>query len=298
MTELQWEQVPADLRGAVAFKFGAVLKAEPAARGITPGVVARLHLEDGQTVFFKGAPYNDRLASSLYEREIWLGSMMPASAPAPKMLWATTGSEWIGVVFQDIPDARHADLSPRSPDVPRVLSAVNTMSKALTAPPSAPLVLQNVYALQSKASEMLTRHADLLGDNLDLYREALAEFDPMFLLGTTLLHYDLHAANLLLTPDRVYAVDWSMACAGAEWIDLAMLAPRLIEVGHSPAEVEKLLAGMSSWACAPPVAVTGLGVIWTLYRLYKAHFGPEEHREDRAAAAQAGISWITYRLGR
>ncbi|KAA9374475.1 hypothetical protein F5972_31755 [Microbispora cellulosiformans] len=75
----------------VAFKFSAVVKAEPAARGITPGVVARLHLEDGRTVFFKGAPYNDRPAALLYKREIWLGSIMPASAPAPRMLWATTG---------------------------------------------------------------------------------------------------------------------------------------------------------------------------------------------------------------
>ncbi|MBX6384708.1 MAG: phosphotransferase [Microbispora sp.] len=299
MSELQWEQVPADVRDAITGTFGPVIKAEPVKRGIMPGVAARLYLEDGRTVFFKGAP-GDSPAIYLYERETWAGGVLPPYAPAPRMLWAEQIADWVGMVFEYVDDAVTADLSPRSPHIPRVLSAVSRMNAALTPCPSAtaPPVVQHVYALQAKAAHMLTERAGMLGGDLELYREALAGFDPVHLVGDTLLHYDLHAGNLLLTEDRVYVVDWSYACRGAAWVELAMLAPRLIQAGHTPGQVEQLFAGMGSWVKAPALAVTGLAAAWTLFRLHEAAFGPAEVRGDRSSAAQAGLAWIAYRLGR
>ncbi|WP_369333560.1 hypothetical protein [Trebonia kvetii] len=92
------------------------------------------------------------------------------------------------------------------------------------------------------------------------------------------------------------AVDWAFACAGASWIDAALLVPRLIEAGHSPASAEQLVAQMPAWGTAPPSAVTALGALWTMFREYKAIHGPMDGRVFRAQAAEAGRSWITHRM--
>ncbi|WP_425581795.1 phosphotransferase family protein [Streptosporangium vulgare] len=52
--------------------------------------------------------------------------------------------------------------------------------------------------------------------------------------GPTLLHADLHAGNLLVDGGRCQVVDWSMACRGAAWVDVALLVPRLVDAGHTP----------------------------------------------------------------
>jgi aminoglycoside phosphotransferase (APT) family kinase protein len=49
--------------------------------------------------------------------------------------------------------------------------------------------------------------------------------------GPALLHGDLRADNLLLTPSRVVAVDWPRACAGAAWVDLLLLLPSVAMQG-------------------------------------------------------------------
>ncbi|GAA3467388.1 hypothetical protein [Nonomuraea roseola] len=43
--------------------------------------------------------------------------------------------------------------------------------------------------------------------------------------------------------------------------------------------------------------MTGLVALWTMFRLYKAQFGPEDGRAFRARAAEAGRSWLAFRLG-
>ncbi|MER6172451.1 hypothetical protein [Streptosporangium sp. NPDC001681] len=52
---------------------------------------------------------------------------------------------------------------------------------------------------------------------------------------------------------------------------------------------------MSAWRSAPADAVAGLAALWTLFRLYKAWFGPVEGRDFRARAAGAGGAWGRHR---
>ena len=56
------------------------------------------------------------------------------------------------------------------------------------------------------------------------------------------------------------------------------------------------MAQLDVWEAAPPAAVTALAALWTMFREYKAIHGPPEARAFRAQAAQAGRSWITYRM--
>ncbi|WP_281200070.1 hypothetical protein [Nonomuraea candida] len=37
-----------------------------------------------------------------------------------------------------------------------------------------------------------------------------------------------------------------------------------------------------------------MAAAWTLFREYKARYGPEEVREARAGAARAGRAWLDY----
>ena len=150
-------------------------------------------------------------------------------------------------------------------------------------------------ALQDKAAALLGKQPS--GQPWDMYRDATDSFDTSVLTGDRLVHYDLHPGNLKVAADAaVLVVDWAFACAGAPWIDAAILVPRLIEAGHTPAAAERLASRLPAWRAAPRPAVTTLAVLWTMFREYKAIYGPEGARAFREQAARAGRSWVEYRM--
>lgn len=56
--------------------------------------------------------------------------------------------------------------------------------------------------------------------------------------GTTLLHADLRADNILLTPSRVFFIDWPWASRGAAWVDLVFMLPSVaMQGGPKPWEI-------------------------------------------------------------
>lgn len=78
-------------------------------------------------------------------------------------------------------------------------------------------------------------------------------------------------------------------------MDAVLLLPRLIEAGHTPAQAEALMADVPAWNTAPADSVAGLAVLWTMFREYKALYGPEDLRAFRSRAAEAGRAWIEHR---
>jgi hypothetical protein len=99
---------------------------------------------------------------------------------------------------------------------------------------------------------------------------------------------------MLVSGGRVHVLDWSFACRGAQWVDCALFAPRLVQAGHTPAQADELLSTVPAWRTAPREAVAALASLWTLFRLYKARRGPEQTRQARAAAAEAGRAWLLH----
>lgn len=296
MPRMRWEDLPVAARDLLQQECGPVLKAEPITEGVTPGIAARLHIEDGGRIFLKAIPA-DGTAAHLYRRERWAASVLPSAAPAPRMLWSSVAEGWITLVFEHL-DGRGADLSPASPDVPAVLDTVTRLGALLTPCPAAdaPPVAGNVDFLVARSRHLLGRPEGTLPYR-DLYAAALDRFDAEDLAGATLLHYDPHPGNLWITDDGVRVIDWGFAAAGAAWIDAFMLGPRLIEAGHTPEQAETLLVRVPAWRDAPPLAVNGLLAAWTLFRVSKAMHGPEEDREFRSRAAGAGRTWLAYRIG-
>lgn len=290
MGKLQWESLPSDRVVAIEDLTGPVLKAESVTSGLMPGLAAVLHAGNGR-YFLKAVPAASP-AARLYEREMSANAVLPASVPAPRMRFCSDAGGWLVMVF-DYLDARDADLSPGSPDLARVLAALGEIG-AVPESGAVP-VTQNVAVLRDKAAALLGKHPG--GHPWDMYQAAINGLDDHDLLGGNLVHYDLHPGNLKVTADgRVLAVDWGFACSGAPWIDAALLLPRLIEAGHSPASAERLMSQIRSWHAAPPSAVTALGALWTMFREYKALHGPVNGRAFRAQAARAGRAWIAHRM--
>jgi hypothetical protein len=294
-TRPTWEELPAEVRQAVEQHVGSyVIKAETATSGIMPGLAARLHLEAGHSVFVKAIRVTSS-GANLHLTEAWVGRVLPEEAPAPRMLWSGVAGDWLVMVHEYVNDgSRHVDLTPGSPDLPAVLDAVSRLGALLTpAPKGGKDVASNVEALVLKGRHLLGKAGEL--EHVDLYAETVGRFDVADLAGDTLVHYDLSSSNILITGSgQVKVIDWSFACRGAGWVEAAMLAPRLVEAGHAPEQVDQMLADISAWQSAPRHTVTGLAALWTLFRVYKARYGPEEVREPRARAADAGHRWTAY----
>jgi aminoglycoside phosphotransferase (APT) family kinase protein len=296
MGKLSWEALPASRVAAIESLVGPVVKAEAITTGLMPGLAAVLHTEGGR-YFVKAAP-RDSPAYALYARELAVNAALPLITPAPRMLAGSDTEGWLVMLFTCL-DGRNADLSPGSPDLSGVLAALETIG-SLPARDTAPPVAVNIEALRDKAAVLLSgqpRSGQPRKYPWDMYADAIESFDSGYLAGNNLVHYDLHPGNLTVTSDgQVLAIDWAFACAGAPWIDAALLVPRLIEAGHSPAAAERLMSRLPAWHAAPAPAVTALGALWSMFREYKALHGPHDSREFRARAARAGRSWITHRM--
>ena len=293
MGTVQWENIPAERAEAIERRVGQIVKAEPVTGGLMPGLAAILHTDDGQRWFLKAAP-EDNPAYRLYAREMIANAAMPYGTPAPRMRHASCDGGWVVMLFSFLADALDADLSPGSPDLPRVLALLRAISAA-PAWDKTPPAAEHVEALQAKAAKMLAKLPS--GEPRDMYAAAVDNFHVEQITGGRLVHYDLHPGNLKITSeDEALAVDWSFACQGAQWLDAVLLVPRLIMAGHAPGDAEALLSGLPAWQSAPGDAVTGLAALWTMFREYKALHGPAEARQARARAAEAGQEWVRYRM--
>jgi aminoglycoside phosphotransferase (APT) family kinase protein len=112
--------------------------------------------------------------------------------------------------------------------------------------------------------------------------------------GTTLLHTDVRADNLLLTERGTVLVDWPGACTGAAFVDLVLFAPSVaMQGGPAPAD---LLAGSKIGRTAEaemlrPLVCAAAGY-FTQRSLQPAPAGLPTVRTFQAAAALVARRWL------
>lgn len=276
-----WELMPSSVRAAVEERTGAIVKAEPLVKGPAPGIAAVLYGPGGERHVLKAAPV-DSPAAHVYLNELNVSASMPLSLPAARMRYGTAVGGWIVMLFEYLPDARHADLSPGSDDLDGVIGALGAVSSTAAWDGLRP-VSDNVARLRSAADRLVA----VLHDSVvkDLYVASTVNFDSESLEGGNLVHYDLHAPNILVSEGQVHMIDWAFGCAGAEGLDAVLLLPRLVVAGHEPMEALDTIAGVSGWRALPVTAVVAL---WTMFRHYKAVRGPSEHRGRYVPSITAG----------
>jgi hypothetical protein len=287
MVRYRWEDLPDEARTHIEAYFGPVRGAVSAGPGLTPGVAAHLSTERGG-VFLKAIPSRSP-ALRHYERELAVNNALPHDVPAPRLLRSGYAAEWLLLVFQHIPDAREADLSRGSPDVATVLDTVACLGETLASCPwpDAPGIEEKIGAMRQRAESAITGGRGA---------EALHGLDLDDLSGSALLHADLHRGNLLVADGRMYVVDWSLACRGAAWVDLALLVPRLVAAGHTPQQAEALVGRVPTWKTAPSAAVTGLAAVRAGFCEYMACHGPDHLRPRRERTAAACRAWLDHRM--
>jgi aminoglycoside phosphotransferase (APT) family kinase protein len=241
---LHWAELPEHVRGELEHRLeSTVAEAVTQAGGFSPGVAARLRLADGRRVFVKAvSPSINPHSPGMHRREARIAASLPASVPTPRLLDVSDDGDWIALIFEDVEGT-----SPSTPwrrdQLDRVLAAVTQLTSLLT---PTPITVEPVSELMldvftgwhrlAAAAESgddglqgvdpwIRRH---LADLVAIEQAAARATD-----GTTLLHTDIRADNVLLTPTAVLFVDWPWASRGAAWIDLLFMLPS-VAMQHGP----------------------------------------------------------------
>lgn len=202
---------------------------------------------------------------ALHRAEAHITAALPAATPSPRLLWSHDQDGWVTLAFEDI-DGKLPTLPWQPDELQRVLGAVADLATTLTpAPVAAPSVAarlgEDFCGWQRLAAAAEHDHDDLAGLDPWAHRHldrlvALERTWPLAAAGRTLLHLDLRADNLLLTPTRVVVVDWPWACIGAAWVDLLVLLSS-VRVQGGP-EPEPLFRSHAVARGADPDAVTAV----------------------------------------
>jgi aminoglycoside phosphotransferase (APT) family kinase protein len=307
---LAWADAPAWLRAEVEDRLGGrVVEAVTQPGGFSPGVAARLRLADGQRAFVKAVgPEPNPDSPGAHRGEARIMAALPSAAPAPRMLWSLDRRGWVALAFEDV-DGAQPTLPWRPGELRRVLEMVAKMAADLTpAPAGIPLIADRLRESFSGWRRLAAARAagddDLAG--LDPWAarhlDRLAALEagwPQATEGPTLLHSDLRADNLLLTPTRVVAVDWPWACAGEAWVDLLLLLPSVtMQGGPDP---EPTFAAHPVAAGADPEAVTAALAAWAGYLIGGSREPPPPGlptlRAFQLGQGVVALDWLRRRTG-
>ena len=241
---IPWEALPAGVREAVESGLGArVVEAATQPGGFSPGAAARLRLDDGRRAFVKAVGSSPNPHSpELHRSEARIAAALPPETPAPRLFFAHDDGDWVALVFEDVP-GREPELPWRDDELERVLTGLSDLAEALTPAPLEAPPLADRFEEIFHGWRLLAEAGG--GPGVDPWAETrldeLAELEVGWAeaaAGRTLLHADVRADNVLITPERVVFVDWPHACLGAAWVDLLAFLPSVaMQGGPRPWEV-------------------------------------------------------------
>jgi hypothetical protein len=279
--------------------------------GFSPGVAARLRLAGGGRAFVKATgPHLNPESPGLHRAEARITAALPPSAPVPRLLGSldAVGEDgWVVLAFEDVAGA-HPVQPWREDELRRVLAAATGLSKALT--PS-PIEARRLADALDESFHGWRRLANAYRNDEDtlswLDPWARENVDRLAALevawsgaaaGDTLLHSDMRADNILLTPDRVVFVDWPWAAIGAPWFDMVGMTPSVLMQG-GPALVPLIDEHVAALG-ADPAAVTAVLTALTGYFVYQGHQPPPPGlptvRAFQRAQGEAALPYLRQRL--
>lgn len=303
-----WNQLPRSVQQVIEDLAGAaVLAAESAGTGFTPGFASRLDLADGRRIFVKAASSDDDTLhgwplSDAYREEVRKLTALPADIGAPPLLWhrdlEIDGLQWIVVGFQYV-DATPPRRPWRSDQLRLVLDKLAETAPALTAVP-AELGLERVAAeLVGRASDRLAEVREIQGDSAWLACiEALCDEAVERTAGSSVVHLDLRDDNILIGSDgQVWFVDWNWPAVGAPWIDLVCV---LLSARGDGIDAEALLAEHPLTRQVDPRSIDSLlAILWSFWALAKTKPVPEHSphlRDHQAWYLDVTEDWLRARL--
>jgi hypothetical protein len=253
------------VRGAIEQRTGAVRSARSAEAGTNCAVAAVLETDSG-AVFLKGVT-KDHPGVATQQKEAELAPFV--AGVSPRLLWHAEVEGWDLLGFEAIEEVRHADYTPGSADVPKMLAMLDRLA-GIDCPPVA------MFTAERRWGQMLDDPAD-----------------AKVFAGENLLHTDWHQFNVLISGERAWLVDWAWAARGAAFIDPALVVPRLVAAGHTPMEAEGWVQKSAAWQEADQEAVTLFSV--AVARMLRTLADKDPHGEWRRPMVEAAAAWARYR---
>jgi Phosphotransferase enzyme family len=305
-----WEDVPREVRSAVEAICGSpVVRADTQRGGFSPGVAARVTGADGGRHFVKAveAVANPDSFQAHRREGVVLSELVPlvraGRLAAPALHGVVDDDGWVALVLQDV-DGRQPALPWRPDELAAVVRAVDRLSEVLTPAPIAAPPAAEEYEVPFAGWRTLSdqpARADLLDAWSRAHLDRLARIEATWAVhaqGSSLLHTDLRADNLLLTTDGVVVVDWPWACIGSPLLDVVGLAPSVaMQGGPQP---DELLAMTAVGAAADREAVTALACAvagyFTDVALQPPPPGLPTVRAFQAAQGEVARRWVAERL--
>lgn len=245
-SRLAWADLPRRVRRTIAdLAHAEVVSERSATNGFSPGYASLLELTDGTDVFVKAvSPDQNPHSPELARAEMTVARALPPGVAAPELLWSFDDGTWVILGYEAVEG--RVPVHPWDRDeLSVVLDALHDLA---TGPVPAPGALRPAEALVEELARSwvallddgpgLERAVDAVGADGPWLREhlddlaAAAGTAPAAARGTSLVHGDLRADNVLLAEDRVWLVDWPHAATGgAAWLDLALMLPSVAMQG-------------------------------------------------------------------
>jgi hypothetical protein len=263
MEHTDWDDLSTPVRDAIQQRTGSVRQVRTAIAGLNSQIALVLDTQAGP-VFVKGLPV-DHPGVVRQQREAMINPhVLPV---APRLLWQAEDAGWNLLAFEYIPGSRHADYTPGSPDLPKVVTAMNQL-RQITCP-------------DLPVKQATQRWSAYLDDGA----QAL-------LTGDTLLHTDFNPLNLLITTSATWIIDWAWPTRGAAFIDPACFLNPLITHGHTPASAEHWADQCAGWNQAPRHAIDAFAAASA--RLY-AEIARDDPQPWKQRLAEAAAQWLAHR---
>ena len=239
---ITWDDIPLSVRAEIEARLGSpVVAAASQPGGFSPGLASKLRTADGQVVFVKAAsPAQNPRTPCLHRREAAIVAALPPGVPVPRFHWSYDDGEWIVLAFDAI-DGANPHVPWRADELARVLDAARDLAERLTPTPldldAAGAALRAMFGKWAvlPGSDLEARVAPMWRERVDVLVELEAGMVDA-VAGTTLLHGDMRADNIVCTDDLCYFVDWSGAAVGARWVDLVLMLPCIAMQGGGDPE--------------------------------------------------------------
>jgi len=251
MPRISWHDLPAGTRTAVAVHTGAVHAARTAGTGINSGIAAMINTERG-SFFVKGVPI-DHSQARTQQREADINPHLPLGSPW--LLWRVRTAGWDLLGFELL-HGRTADFSPGSPDLTKVVDALDRLART----PCPAIPLKDVAQRWAPYTDPAALH---------------------LLHGEHLLHTDMAPHNVLVGDHGAHLIDWAWPTRGPAWADPAVWVLRLLEAGHTPEQADTWAARLPAWRAAPPAAVAAFADANAALWAELAAQDPAPHLEGR-----------------
>ncbi len=297
---LEWAHLPPHLRALVERHTGStVASATSRTTGFTPGLASVLTCEDGSRHFVKAASRRaQRAFAEAYLEEARKLAVLPAEAPAPRLLWQHADEDWVVLGIEHV-DAGHPGRPWRQADLDRSLDMLEQSAAVLGSPPPG-LDLDGFPAefagWPSHWAHLRTSRPDL--SHVEEAASLAARFAEVT-AGSAVVHTDVRDDNILLCADgRTLLCDWNWPVVGAPWIDSLLL---LIGPRGDGLDVERVLAERPLLRGVPAEHVDVLLALVTGYFLRSAELPvPGTSPYVRAAQRWQGEvvwQWLSERRG-